>query len=57
MGKLYKIQKPKFIDELEELESIEDEIARFEKLQNKILEDIDIDYLQERGLTIDSCRF
>lgn len=57
MVKKYKIQKPKFIDELEEIDKIEAEIAISEKLQNKIIENAEVDYLNEKGLTIDSCIF
>lgn len=38
MAKLVKVQKPKFIDDLEEVEDICDEVIYEEKIQNKIIE-------------------
>lgn len=57
MGRANKIQRPKFIDELEEIYRLEEEIDTYGKLQNKIIENVEVDYLKEKGLTIDSCIF
>ncbi|MBM6861196.1 pentapeptide repeat-containing protein [Clostridium saudiense] len=55
MAKLVKVQKPKFIDDLEEIEDIYDEVIYVEKIQNKIIEDREIVEKNDIGITIDSC--
>ena len=57
MAKLIKVQKPKFIDDFEEIEDIYDEMIYEEKIQNKIIEDRDIRVKNDVGITIDSCIF
>lgn len=57
MPKLIKRQKPKFIDELEEIEDIYDEVIYKEKIQNKIIEDREISGKSDIGINIDSCIF
>ena len=46
------IQKPKFLDELEEVEDITEEIIEADKIQNKIVENIAIENMISKGITI-----
>lgn len=57
MSKLIKIQKPKFIDELEEIEDIYEEIIMADKIQNKIIENVTIEGKKDIGISMDSCIF
>ena len=57
MSKLVKIQKPKFIDELEDINNVYEDIIIAEKIQNKLIENITIEDKKDTGITIDSCIF
>ena len=43
MSKLVKIQKPKFIDDLEDINNMYEEIIIADKIQNKLIENITIE--------------
>ena len=53
---MVKIQKPKFID-LEDVQDFYDEVIYAEEIVSKIVEGYSIEGKNERGLTIDSCKF
>lgn len=57
MPKLMKIQNPKFIENVENVINIIDEFIYSEKIQNKLIENIDIESKNDMGVTIDSCIF
>ena len=57
MSTSLKIQKPKFIDELEQVDDLYEEITLAEKIQNKIIENDLLEDKETYGLTIDSCKF
>ena len=57
MPKLIKIQNPKFIDDVEKIIDLREEFIYSEKIQNKIIENTDIEDKNDIGLTIDSCIF
>ena len=57
MGKLIKLQKPKFIDEIEEINDIYQEITIADKIQNKSLNNELLEDKDDYGVTIDSCVF
>ena len=57
MSKLVKIQKPKFIDELEDINNMYEDIIIADKIQNKLIENITIEDKKDVGITIDSCIF
>lgn len=57
MSKIVKIQKPKFIEELIELNEINEYLKKEEKIQNKLIENITITTKVSKGFSIDSCIF
>ena len=57
MPKLIKIQNPKFIDEVEEIIDLREEFIYNEKIQNKLIENTDIESKNDVGITVDSCIF
>ena len=57
MPKLIKIQSPKFIDDMENVIDIRDELIYSEKIQNKLIENIDIESKNDIGITIDSVSY
>ena len=57
MPKLIKIQNPKFIDDVGKIIDLREEFIYSEKIQNKIIENTDIEDKNDIGLTIDSCIF
>ena len=57
MPKLMKIQNPKFIENVENVINIIDEFIYSEKIQNKLIENIDIESKNDMCVTIDSCIF
>lgn len=57
MPKLIKIQNPKFIDEVEKIVDLREEFIYNEKIQNKLIENTDIESKNDVGITIDSCVF
>lgn len=57
MNKTVRIQKPKFIEELEEVEDLYEEVEIKERIQNKIIENKIISNKTDVGFTIDSCIF
>ena len=57
MSTSLKIQKPKFIDELEQVDDLYEEITLAEKIQNKIIENDLLEDKDTYSLTIDSCKF
>lgn len=57
MSKLIKIQKPKYIDDLENIEDIYSEFIHEDKVQNKIISNINIEDKNDLSFSIDSCIF
>lgn len=57
MSTSLKIQQPKFIDELEQVDDLYEEITLAEKIQNKIIENDLLEDKDTYSLTIDSCKF
>ena len=57
MPKLIKIQNPKFIDDVKNIVDVREEFIYSEKIQNKLIENTDIESKHDIGITIDSCVF
>lgn len=57
MSKVIKIQKPKFVEELEEIKDVNNEIILSDRIQNRIVENIVVKDKNDTGTSIDSCIF